>query len=370
MIGWAFAVFVLAAFATLTAIGDRPARRWVLLAFSLGFFALAAPLALPPVLALTLVVYLLTRAGRTVGAIVFAAALLATYKAYVAYLGGPPLRAIAEPLVPLGLSYLTFSAIHYAASVRQGRFAAGGFVDFLNFLLFFPTAMAGPIKRYEGFRPTHEAPADRLARGGLRALGGLLKVLVLAPPCRQLVETFIVRQDIGVLDAWLLLYAGAFWLYFDFSGYSDIAIGASRALGYRVPENFNWPYLKTNLRDFWRSWHMSLTSWVRDYVYIPLGGNRRGGVRGALHMAAAMMAIALWHGFAPRFVVFGLYHAAGMFAYILWLKWGPSAANASLPRRVLGALATFHFVSLGWLLFFADTRTVTHVALSLLGLGG
>lgn len=371
MIGWSFLGLVIVTFVGLLGLREPRARTWWLLAASVAMFALAEPWALVPVLALAAGVYALTWRGRALWAVVWAVALLLVYKIAAAAQGGAPLRTIAEPLVPLGLSYLTFSAIHYAVEARRGMIERRGFVDFLHFLLFFPTVTAGPIKRYPGFAPLPTGSLENLYAAIPRVAGGLIKVLVLAPPCRMLVQTVVEMPVVGMVDAWLVLYAGAFWLYLDFSGYSDIAIAVSRALGYRVPENFNWPYLKPNVREFWRNWHMSLTSWVTDYVYIPLGGNRVGFGRQLLNVGAVMMVIALWHGLAPRFIVFGLYQATGMIVFTVWRRWRavPRDYRGTLVGRVVGGLLTFHFLSFSWLFIFADVPQVMEIGLALIGWG-
>jgi alginate O-acetyltransferase complex protein AlgI len=159
-------------------------------------------------------------------------------------------------------------------------------------------------------------------------------------------------------------------LYFDFSGYTDIAVGMARLFGYRIEENFDWPYLKTNLRDFWRSWHMSLTGFMRDVVYIPLGGNRRGAGRLYLNLLIVFVLIGLWHGGEGHYLLWGLYHGTGMVAYRAWQRWRDAAnrpARASRATRMWSWAATFHFVVFGWVLFACPTRDALTVYLGLMG---
>ncbi|MDP8222598.1 MAG: MBOAT family O-acyltransferase [Candidatus Lernaella stagnicola] len=371
MIGWWFAAFAGAAVLAASMMRYEKARRWVLFFFGIELFLLVQPTALIPIGVLGLGVYILVRRGWTGAAVALAVGLLVGFKAYAASAGTSPLEAIANPLVPLGLSYLAFSAISFAVEARRGTIKPRGLADFFHFLLFFPTVMAGPIKRYGDFRRLDESTATRWRAGLPRIGAGLLKVLVLAWPCQEFVTIFAGQPELRTLDAWLLLYAGAFWLYFDFAGYSDIAIGLARLLGYRVPENFDWPYLRTNIRDFWRHWHMTLTGFLRDYIYIPLGGNRRGFARELLNLSATMMLIALWHGLAPRFALFGIYHVVGLVVFTLWRRArGKPNDNPRPLRRTLAVLFTFHYVAFGWLFFFVDTSGVMRIAAALVGWGG
>jgi len=153
------------------------------------------------------------------------------------------------------------------------------------------------------------------------------------------------------------MYAYAFKIYLDFSAYSDLAIGAARCFGYHLPENFNWPYIARNLVEFWRRWHISLSTWIRDYLYIPLGGNRRGFGKMLWYTFLAMTISGLWHGSNWTFVVWGMWHGAGQGVYKLWQKW--HGGRQLLPRAFapVGLVAswalTFHFVCLGWVFFAA-----------------
>ena len=369
MITWTFALFALGALAA-ARLAPLRARDTVLFSFSMAFFAALEPWALVPLGVMALGVFYLARAGRTKLAIALPLVLLVGFKTYAALQATSPLRVIEEPLVPLGLSYLAFSAIHYAVELRRGRIEQPTLTAFLHFLFFFPTVTAGPIKRWEGFAPLPESGWDSARIGGLRVAGGLVKLLVLAPPCRNLVVSMLEQGIWTGPKAWSVLYAASFWIYFDFSGYSDVAIGVSRVLGYRVPENFNWPFLKTNLQDFWRAWHMSLTNWLVQYVYIPLGGNRGGFARQLLNVSVVMLAIGLWHGFSLRFVSWAVFHAVGLIVFYLWRRVRPRRENPTVLGQVAAGLLTFHFVAVGFLFVFADVPTVARIVLALVGLGG
>lgn len=182
--------------------------------------------------------------------------------------------------LPLGISFFTFEFLHYAWDRYRGKTEAGKLGEYMAFILFFPTMVAGPIKRYQDFLPKlRSIPAEWLLdwqRGITRILAGLVKKFAVADLLtaytNHLTIPDIAVASRAVLPLWLLAYG--FKIYFDFSAYSDIAIGSARLFGIRVPENFDWPYLQTNITDFWRRWHISLSTWLLDYVYIPLGGSR------------------------------------------------------------------------------------------------
>lgn len=220
--------------------------------------------------------------------------------------------------------------------------------------------VAGPIKRYESFIPSlHEAVSKRggraqdLSDGLLRIASGCLKKIV-ADNLTAWIDHIEPRFETAHLEQrWVFVGALALRILFDFSGYSDIAIGLARIMGVRVPENFNWPYLARSPSEFWRRWHMSLSSWIRDYVYIPLGGNRVGVSRRVVNAMIAMVLCGLWHGASWNFAAWGLYHGLGL-AIGGWLqgsktvaRWGDGPA-----MRVLKLVGTQSFVWIGWLLFF------------------
>jgi len=269
--------------------------------------------------------------------------------------------------LPLGVSFFTFEFIHYAEDRRLGRTEAGTFWEYLAFILFFPTMVAGPIKRYQDFLPALRAPSPNWAadweRGLTRILVGLAKKFAIA----DLLTTFTVHlneTDIAAARPWVLpvwLVAFGLQIYFDFSAYSDIAIGSARLFGLPVKENFDWPYLQTDLAAFWRHWHMSLTRWLTDYVYIPLGGSRVGAVRVYANVIAVMLASGLWHGAGANFLVWGLWHGAGLAAHRGWrVLRGESVAGTgglSVAGRFGAWALTFTYVNVGWAFFIMDLPT-------------
>ena len=263
---------------------------------------------------------------------------------------------------PLGVSFFVFEFVHYLLEVRRGGEPVRSPLRFVLFTLFFPSLVAGPIKRYPQFLASLDEGCSRRWRAadlsdGLRRIAlGYLKKVVIADNL-----TFFIDQHqpqfeaLGLGGRWLLLSAIALRILMDFSGYSDIAIGFARLLGVQLPENFNWPYLARNLQDFWLRWHISLSSWIRDYIYIPLGGSRHGVPRRLLNGLVAFGLCGLWHGAAWNFVVWGLYHGVGLGLCATYR--GLPGLGASVSRILdkepfAGLVLTQLYVWLGWLLFF------------------
>ena len=361
----------------------RPALRkpWLLAGCAVFHWHFAGPAGVLPIIALGLVTYFAAltrrRAAATAG-IGLCVAALAFYK-YAAFLCQDVLAAAAPALgatlarqaaaihpgaAPLAISFFAFEFIHYLVEVRKGGEPIRRPGDFILFALHFPSLVAGPIKRYQEYVPALQAglanvTVDDVSAGAQRLALGLVKKILLADNL-TLVINFYGDNFAGLStgQAWLLLAGLAARILLDFSGYTDMALGLSRLLGVRLPENFNWPYLATSLRDFWSRWHMSLTSWIRDYVYIPLGGNRRGRLRQLANGLVVFALCGLWHGPAWHFVLWGLWHGVGLavnhsYATLLGAPGrGLQRLFARLP--VLGWALTFLFVAFGWLLFFHE----------------
>ncbi|MGD0678779.1 MAG: MBOAT family O-acyltransferase [Polyangiaceae bacterium] len=268
--------------------------------------------------------------------------------------GALRLRNLPAFGLPLGISFFTFEFIHFAADTYWGRVQRRPPGAYAAFIFFFPTMVAGPIKRFGEFEPELEhARGDPtlFAQGVTRILAGLAKKQVLA-------DTFTLWSDKLNTDA---LYAAspsqiAVWIcaygmkiYMDFSGYSDVAIGSGYLFGIRIPENFDWPYASRSITEFWRRWHISLGRWIFDYIYVPLGGSRRGEARTALNLLATFAISGLWHGAAYNFLAWGLWHGAMMIVHRVWRRWsrGPKG-----PFWDVCALAmTFVGVNVGWAFF-------------------
>jgi alginate O-acetyltransferase complex protein AlgI len=251
---------------------------------------------------------------------------------------------------------------------RRGQVAAPAPASYFAYFFFFPSAPSGPIKSLRRFlanAPTPRWPAmDDLGAGAARLTRGLAKKIILAESCAPLAAGFAHPAQATSLELWIAVYAYALQIYFDFSGYTDMALGMARLLGYRVEENFDWPYLKSNLRDFWRAWHMSLTGFMREAVYIPLGGSRVGEGRLYRNLIVVFALIGLWHGGQSHFLLWGLYHGLGMAGYRAWrLRLAPRLTKNGRPPigRAVGWLLTFHFVALGWILFACETSDAGRV---------
>ena len=294
-----------------------------------------------------------------------------TARALVAAVGAGKLPTFPQLFLPLAISFFTFEFIHYLVDARKGMLPDHSFAEFLAFAVFFPTMVAGPIKRFEDFLPQlrgAKADSHDVGAGSLRIVIGLFKKIVIADTAGLFVTPLLTDAGLrsaGRIDILVALLAYSIKIYFDFSGYSDIAIGSARMFGISVPENFSWPYLRTNIRDFWRNWHMSLTSWITDYIYKPLGGSRRGLFVAALATLVAFAVSGLWHGAAWHFVVWGLYMGLLLVGYRLWVTWvkrplldrapalaeGAAGKTLSVAGGIAGGIVTFLLVTLGWGLF-------------------
>jgi len=266
---------------------------------------------------------------------------------------GMPLP-LAEVVLPVGISFFTFQAISYVVDVRKRVLAPAGVVDVALYLSFFPHLVAGPIVRAREFLPQLARPRDprdvAVGAGVVLIVVGLVKKVALADHlAREVVDpVFAVPEAYAAADVLLALYAYAAQIYCDFSGYTDMAIGLALLLGIRFPQNFDRPYRARSFREFWRRWHMTLSRFLRDFVYIPLGGNRRGRRRAMLNVFLTMALGGLWHGAALGFVLWGVLHGAYQAVEMALrdrVRWRPPAW--------LAWLVVFHLVVLAWVPFRA-----------------
>jgi alginate O-acetyltransferase complex protein AlgI len=285
-------------------------------------------------------------------------------------------------ILPLGISFFTFTQIAYLVDVRRGVVCEYDLGDFLLFITFFPHLIAGPIIHHKEMMPqfreakTYRFSWDNLAVGlGLFAMGLSKKVVIadrLSDYPGKVFGAAALGTPLYVHDAWAGVLSYSFQLYFDFSGYSDMAIGLARMFGIVLPVNFNSPYKAVNITEFWRRWHMTLSRFLRDYLYIPLGGNRRGEARRYVNLVLTMVIGGFWHGAAWTFVLWGLFHGVCLAGNHLWQAlWGNRPAM--LPARVTTWTArafTFFLVVIGWVLFRApDLSSARHVLEAMFGLG-
>lgn len=269
-------------------------------------------------------------------------------------LPGAPLPEVKLAL-PLGISFFTFQLISYVADVHARRIEAErGLARFAAYILMFPHLIAGPIVRFSAIRAELHADRRRTGRLGLGLqyfiVGLSQKVLVANTVAPLANHAFAAGHAPDPATAWLGALAYALQIYFDFGGYSNMAIGLAFMLGFTFPKNFDHPYASASITEFWRRWHISLSSWFRDYVYIPLGGNRRGLALTLRNLLIVFLLTGLWHGAAWTFVAWGLYHGA----FLILERFGLSRALARAPRAVGQAYALL-VVLAGWVLFRAET---------------
>lgn len=261
-------------------------------------------------------------------------------------------QALAKPLpLPLGISFYTFQVISYVVDVyRKIAPAEKSVVPFATYMTFFPQLIAGPIIRYEELRgqlAAREETWNKIANGFCLLMIGLGKKMLLANPMGQLWEGLRALPDgIGILGAWMGAAAFTMQIYFDFSGYSDMARGLGSMFGFEIPVNFRYPYVAQSIKEFWRRWHITLSQWFRDYVYIPLGGSRCGTARTFVNLFIVWALTGLWHGAAWNYVLWGLYY----FVLLTAERLIGEARLARIPRA-LRHILTMALAVVGWMLF-------------------
>ena len=259
--------------------------------------------------------------------------------------------------VPLGISFFTFKCISYLMdSYRDGRQATGSFWQLLLYVSFFPQITMGPITRFKEFAPqlqnrTHSAEA--VAAGLKRFAAGLGKKIIIAGTVASVADGVFQLETVDIRLAWLGAVAYCLQLYFDFSGYIDMVIGLGTCFGFTTRENFNYPYTATSVGDFWRRWHMSLSTWFKDYLYIPLGGNRKGKLRAGINKSIVFLLCGLWHGAAWTFIIWGLWH--GLFSLLESMNVIPAKKLQTGKGRVMGHIYTLLVVCIGFVMFRAGT---------------
>ena len=261
--------------------------------------------------------------------------------------------------LPLGISFFSFHHIMYLVDLRAGRAPRFGLVRYGLYIAFFPQVLAGPLVRWSEVmhqfdrKPYPPGWEETFARGLALLILGLFKKTMIGDPLAEYAEPVFKAAAAGglvtVRDAWQGVLAFTFQIYFDFSGYTDMALGLALMFGITLPQNFDVPYRATSLQDFWRRWHMTLSRFLRDYLYIPFGGNRHGVPRQILALVATMGLGGLWHGAGFTFIAWGLAHGFGQAAGLLWRRTG-----LRMPA-VLGWALTFAFVMLTWVLFRAES---------------
>ncbi|HHP7234808.1 MAG TPA: MBOAT family O-acyltransferase [Desulfobacterales bacterium] len=264
---------------------------------------------------------------------------------------------LAQTLLPIGISFITFQKISYAVDVYRGHIAAEkNPLDFFLYVTFFPQLNAGPIVRFGQIREQLKRRTetwDGFYQGVLRFIWGLAKMVVVAGACAQVADAVFALPP-ELLDtkmAWLGAIAYTLQIYFDFSAYTDMAIGLGLLFGFRLPENFRRPYSALSVTDFWRRWHITLSTWFRDYLYVPLGGNRRGSLRTYLNLTLVFVLCGIWHGANWTFLVWGMYH--GLLLVVERFSGIRSWPEDRLP--VVRRLVTAVLITLGWVVFRSET---------------
>ncbi len=352
-------VFFLACFLPLSVVlyyltGSKKLRKPLLIAVSLLFYAFGGLWALPVLLAVAcgnflLGLWLQKKPSKLLCAVAITAnlALLALYK-YMGFFFGSSVNIIA----PIGISFFTFKCISYCIDTyRDSSRGTKKFGTFLLYISFFPQMLSGPITRFSDFENQLEHPQKAALPEGLRRfVVGLSKKVLLCVPLASLTEMAYTAQNPSLPLAWLGAIGYSLQLYLDFSGYTDMAVGLGSMFGIPGVENFRYPYAAGSIADFWRRWHMSLSFWFRDYLYIPLGGNRKGVLRAATNKLIVFTLCGLWHGANWTFVVWGLWH--GLFAAV-------ETFRPVTPKKTAGKLIahiyTLLVVVLGFAMFRAES---------------
>lgn len=372
-------------------------RLALLLVFCFIFHAnFAGPAGVAPIIALGLAVYFIGKSGNKKWCkfgIVLCVLSLCLYK-YTHFFCGevishfwPSLghqatttaKHFLPELPPLAISFFTFEFVHYLVDVLKGNEPIRKLTHFAQFTFYFPSLVAGPIKRYTQFLPAMKEGLEKVSlrdvsEGLLLVAVGFFKKAVIADNLTAFIDH--KGPEFGMLPLewrWFILGAIAFRIYMDFSGYSDMAIGFSRMMGIKLPQNFNWPYMATSIQDFWQRWHISLSSWIRDYVYIPLGGNRVGHARKVFNGLFAFALCGLWHGAAWNFIIWGLYHGVGLAICSTYRKglgpFGHHVGRFFDKAPLVSWAVTMAFVSIGWLLFFYPVPEAVNMTKLLFSVG-
>ncbi len=272
--------------------------------------------------------------------------------------------------LPLGISFYTFQSMSYSIDIYRGDAKAiRNFTDFACYVSMFPQLVAGPIIRFQEVADQLQARTytmQKFARGVAFICCGFAKKILLANPCGKVADMAFNSGGVGFVDSWVGAVSYAYQIYFDFSAYSDMAIGLGLMLGFVFPKNFDSPYLSQSITEFWRRWHISLSTWLRDYLYIPLGGNRKGTARTYINLALVMILGGLWHGASWNFLIWGGIHG-GMLAFER--AQGKHSIYHKLPKP-LKILITFITVCFAWVFFRADnlSKAVNYCA-AMIGLG-
>lgn len=370
---WIFLPAVLAGYF----LCPKPAKNLLLVAFSLLFYAWGEP---KYIVLMILSVTVNYASGRMMEALpqkrrqvlitcVAVNLLLLGYFKYFNFIiqtvnslsglaGGGELLSPRDIALPIGISFYTFQALSYVVDVYRGEVKAQkSFLHVLLYVSFFPQLIAGPIVKYHDIErqiSERHVTLDKFSYGIWRFTCGLGKKVLLSNAFAEVVDKVYGYEfgNVSMPLLWLTALLYMMQIYFDFSGYSDMAIGLGRMFGFDFQENFNLPYISTSIKEFWRRWHISLSSWFRDYLYIPLGGNRKGTAKTYRNLLTVFFLTGLWHGAGWTFIIWGLYH--GLFQILERLFLGKALAKV---KPFIGGIYAFTVVYFGWIFFRAETLT-------------
>ena len=261
---------------------------------------------------------------------------------------------VPKQTLPIGISFYTFQILTYTIDVYKGKVGVQkSLLRLMLYISFFPQLIAGPIVNYkdvECYLGRRDINTADFHEGLMRFITGFSKKVLIANLCGELLSKLTLTEGISVLGAWLGAISFSLQIYFDFSGYSDMAIGMGRMFDFHFLENFNYPYISSSITEFWRRWHISLGSFFREYVYIPLGGNRKGRGRQIINLLIVWSLTGLWHGAAWNFVVWGLYYGILLVIEKLIIP-----ENSNIKHSFLGHIYTLFFVLIGWILFYHES---------------
>ena len=351
-------------------------RRATILMFSVYFYLkFAGPTQLVLVLALALLTFACAKIGKKFLNLAIAINILGLIIAKYYLYEIATEQEVQRIWIPLGVSFFVFEFVHYLMEVKRGMEPESNFFLFMTFSLFFPTVVSGPIRRYDNFTPQVRV-LDRIRISNLVSGLYLISIGFIYKFAADQFSNFqdkmlYYRVYSGLLGGLVFLFVISMKIFLDFAGYSYIAIGIARIIGIRIPMNFRAPYLSTSVIDFWNRWHISLSNWVRDYLYIPLGGSRVIFYRSMLNLIICMTVIGLWHGFGTRFLVWGILQGIGLtvnhsFRRLMKILEGEKASPKSSTKTIIKWCVTMMFVSLSWVFFFYEPSQAIEIIQSIL----
>lgn len=275
---------------------------------------------------------------------------------------------------PLGISYIIFRLIHYIVEAYRDRVPRSSFSDFALYVLFFPAFLSGPVERFQEFHSQElekkQIDTQSINYGLLRILSGIIKKVFIADNIgKWVMPVFTFPQGYARFFVIVSIYALAIQIYMDFSGYTDIALGMARLFGYKITENFHKPFLQKNIALFWRNWHISVYTWIRDYFFLPIFGYRTSNIKIYIGMFCTMIVFMLWHKFSLNFLILGIYHGIGLVVWYIFqdIKRRSSRANKEFSSKYLNFLSvftTFNFVSFGFIFLKVDIETAGKILIN------